>query len=1751
MTNPIDFSKLSISQESKPKPSRGEKRKSEENEKVNEVGNLALQLSNTGIQTRSKKKKLDVQVKSNEKNEAEKVKEVSQPVLAPSSTELKNSKEKENSKAQDDFLDEKKKEKKSQPTIEIEKKEEPSTFQTSNAKLKEKADAWFKEGKFDEAFEAYTELSNRNREDGYALARRASIFLAKGKYDEAKKEIETIFQLKNIPLDALIWEVRACLSLLENKKELAIQDYFKALELDPENGFYWNELDELLSKEEKIKKLLPLAKQLYSRNSKNRHALSHYIKCSVSAENYSVAIEEFKRILSNDPTQNAIRECLINLLMNEKNYTEALSHLNIVISQNPKNYQAYAIRAKANRQLGHIEAAESDELESKREDQLALVFKGDQLRNTDRNDEALQIFDSLLKADPKHLLSRYVRIDIYLKLKRTDEALRDIEEAFRLDQPSNYIPWYLRGICYFLMKNFDKAFEDLDHALKLEPENERIWTEIAKVCIHQEKPVEEVLEYLKKPSRIFHYFDLAIKEFPKNPIFPFKRVLFYIQQKEFQVAFKEILNLKTLDDSQLNEILENFEVILKSEPTNAIAWQTRTNILFKQKKFAEALQFYNIALHRDPKNICLLLQRGQLNRRLNEIEAAKQDFQSVLALDADHIDARESWARCLLLQHQYEEAKGVLDVIFKRFPNYPSSLALQASINFQQGNHYVAIDELNLAVKIEPNNIRVREVQGDILRRLGQFREALNIFNILIQLDPEYALALASRAAINFDLNNQNIDSCQKDINLAFAIDPIPREPFIWLARAKMYRYLKEFDLAMADLKHLMELDPQNMTGVEIITDILFKKGKFQEALGYLNDLLNKSPNNASLLVIRAVFYHRVKQFEDAKNDFDRALKISNDPMVREALAQINFKDKQYASALQNLNIIMITEPKRFSALLLRAQVNLQMENLEEAFRDVDNILRLNPFHLDALSFRAKFFLQTGKYEDAFNDLKQVFEIDNNYLPALICRIESWRQMGNVDDALSETFRILKTNPDQAAVLALRGALFYEMGNLKQAKEMIEKSLQIDSEEPLAIEIKRDILWKEGHYNEALKDLNTFIEKNPQETSELSKRGFFYLRKGKLNEALNDFNEAFRRNSSRWLVRAGCGDVYRLMGNREEALKFLNEAYKHLPNNPFILVSKAATLHQKGKNKEAFEYVERVLKNDPYHANALALRGEMYLTEVKYDKALKDLAIACNKCPDEISVHLNYAFATYFKGSYVTALPLFEKILEAYPNNVPAMVKCGDIYRRIGNLDEAEKYLRKVLVIDPNHSSALAYLGDVIKHKDIEQAIVYFQKAISSNPGEYFALMNYGMILLEKHQLDQAHECFDAVLTKVCHDPIAWKYKIRILYRQGKLIDCLHVITTKLHFEDSNIENLWKRGEILIILGRIDEALLEFIKILKLDSKHIDTIISLNFSLNYQNLTDKDLFTILNDINPVHPVTIACDGLKFSSDQSALKYLDQAIKNDPFNLDILAHKAIRLFKLSGIYSNIKQRGDVLKEALKLFKTLLQINPENFILLYGYGHLITRLQMLAIEDPSSDYGLIVGQELIEMAQDVNNFPNEVGYLIKQGIVEYFLGNFTNSFKDLDKAIHLKSELPLAFFWRSFINCIENKYDLKNLENRIIADKRIELNRVHAKTNPIQREMDIGEDLDKYKNSKEHSKELLKSILNTICEYNILNEINSKTNTQNENHPIHIIKDIMLNKKMLSNKKTIEKFISEIILFNAHYFIPLKNNEFIHQ
>ena len=174
--------------------------------------------------------------------------------------------------------------------------------------------------------------------------------------------------------------------------------------------------------------------------------------------------------------------------------------------------------------------------------------------------------------------------------------------------------------------------------------------------------------------------------------------------------------------------------------------------------------------------------------------------------------------------------------------------------------------------------------------------------------------------------------------------------------------------------------------------------------------------------------------------------------------------------------------------------------------------------------------------------------------------------------------------------------------------------------------------------------------------------------------------------------------------------------------------------------------------------------------------------IATITLPEEKAERAAEALRTYGRatraaqrGEYARAIPLLKKVLEDLPAHAGARRDLAMAYLESGDKDAAKDYLVEALMLNPTDAWSHLLLANIyLKHeRDLDRAERLFRSALELKPHDAIILTNYGTLMAQRGNTEQAAEFFERAIQADPLYPHPYHGLALVHMQEGKPADAL------------------------------------------------------------------------------------------------------------------------------------------------------------------------------------------------------------------------------------------------------------------------------------------------------------------------------------------------------------------------------------------
>ena len=363
---------------------------------------------------------------------------------------------------------------------------------------------------------------------------------------------------------------------------------------------------------------------------------------------------------------------------------------------------------------------------------------------------------------------------------------------------------------------------------------------------------------------------------------------------------------------------EMFEKAILSDRSNTEGWTGLGRAFSLLKRYRQAIECFERTLEISPYNTDALIGKGIVLRLLCIAQKdplhcleAIEIFNSILVRDEENEEAMHEKGMALWTIGKKEEAIGIFDRILRFHSQYEYPWELKGQFLYLTHAYQDAVTCYEKALVRDSKNPVLLAEEGRCLSHMGAIDHAITLYTRSLKYDSH--------------------------------------DPAVWVLLATAYTSLKQFDDAIACYNNAMELDEENTAYKKAISEVLFKKanqilykeGRYDEALLILEHILDINPVYADAWYSRGIAYK---------------------------------KKGSYTNALACLLRVAELKPALPHAYFEMGNI-LERQNLkEDALSCYMDAIRCDPGHIDALYRIGILYLESGHFMQALRYMERVLE---------------------------------------------------------------------------------------------------------------------------------------------------------------------------------------------------------------------------------------------------------------------------------------------------------------------------------------------------------------------------------------------------------------------------------------------------------------------------------------------------------------------------------------------------------------------------------------------------------------------------------------------------------------------------------------------------------------------------------------------------------------------------------------------------------
>lgn len=749
-----------------------------------------------------------------------------------------------------------------------------------------------------------------------------------------------------------------------------------------------------------------------------------------------------------------------------------------------------------------------------------------------------------------------------------------------------------------------------------------------------------------------------------------------------------------------------------------------------------------------------------------------------------------------------------------------------ALVSEAKGEFETALSYADLSAKIDPSNAQACVVRGWILLDLGREDEAVEMFLLAYELnpqnhaannalakhyaakEPEKALGFADRALEAMPGEGRyhetkskilartgNLDGAIGCLDAAMLASPYEAEyPF---AKGELLMLQEKEIAASAMFRKALALNDRHIPSLNRLAK-LYEQSQPDLALAYVNTICTIETENTAAKLEKAKLLQRLGENKAAEQLYQMLMEL--EPRNAEALAGMGalalFEDPTAAVCWFGRAIACAeSDEKLYEYRMGKGRAHEELGQKKEAAKEYKAAASLDRKKAAPLA-RLAFLLEETSPREAEGYFERAVSLapDNAlYMAALAELIFKRGDYSRAKEVLLEASRLDPANPRLHIML---GRLLEQGGNAASALEHYRTAASLAPQEqetaPAYASIAKLIM--DSDPGSALLHINSAVSLAPESAEYCHLKGKILMALGENRQALIALRDSLKADSKNPEL---LGEIAQLLepDSPNLAMYYLNRAVELEPKNSQYISARAEMLVRVGEGDKALPQFEAVLRRDPKDHRALFGMARC-LEKTNPARALEfiDKAIAANS--DLAEYHALRAELCADRGQAIEAIG---RAIAIEGGNVGFLLKKAMLLKDHGQPAPAAECFRSALALEPQNIAAHRHLGLLLAESSAQAALEHLDAAVDAEPEDAVLRAQRGKVLTALGRNDEAASDYADCVKLGGGGP-------NVLFTLAGILSAT-LPETALGFCLRAVEEDGSKTEYLLLLGRLCEAL--------------------------------------------------------------------------------------------------------------------------------------------------------------------------------------------------------------------------------------------------------------------------------------------------------------------------------------------------------
>jgi tetratricopeptide (TPR) repeat protein len=518
-------------------------------------------------------------------------------------------------------------------------------------------------------------------------------------------------------------------------------------------------------------------------------------------------------------------------------------------------------------------------------------------------------------------------------------------------------------------------------------------------------------------------------------------------------------------------------------------------------------------------------------------------------------------------------------------------------------------------------------------------------------------------------------------------------------------------------------------------------------------------------LLMAAELAGQRNQYDLALDAYLQAAKRVDDPRIAERAVKIGLFLKDERRTQEALTVWLEKDGKNLGARKFALLLAIKNANRSAAVENINAMLQEDPAGFEAgLLELIKLFEKEGRAQFTYDVLEEVSRQQPTQVSVLFLQAVLATMLPDNVLAQEKISKALELQPDWNKAVIFQAQLAGRTGDLVKARRYLEKAVKQAPDDLQLRKMLIEVLVNTEAYDDAIRICQNVLDEKPEDAESLFSIALIYAQQNQLDKAENYLEKLL--NNPEWDDQASfyLGKLEQQKRRPEKALAWFDKVVDGRMAFDADMAGLSIVMNLK-RQEEVEQRLLRIANKYPeQRLRILTTKAEFLNQQGYYQQAFDALGEALKESPDNRDV----LYARALIAERMDKLELLEadllSILRKNPDDVGALNAMGyTLTDKTVRYDEAEKYLKRALELQPNESVVIDSYGWLLYKKgQAEQALIYLQKAYEKQAENEIAA-HLIEVLWSVGSKKEAKELFDSAYKKSPDDEYLLKVKKQVL----------------------------------------------------------------------------------------------------------------------------------------------------------------------------------------------------------------------------------------------------------------------------------------------------------------------------------------------------------------------------------------------------